>query len=200
VRRWRKLIVQVVVKLLLRILNPGSGPTHEISHSRLSDRAIVTRPVYPDEQQRELSHLCQVAHQVTKRISSGVVQPNDRARLVELADAIEAGPAATPHPRRQPRQSDERDDDEQPRALPRNAEHVMRAMAGLDVHLVATAEQIGEAMDPAVRRSTRRINEIVGALIEHQLAERPHGSRSGSRLTTSGRLAVSKLGKPPKIS
>lgn len=78
-------------------------------------------------------------------------------------------------------------------ALTNSQTRVLQALARVDGSRLLSSELIASEMDIAHRLSERTIGPIVQRLVALGLAERPEGTRSGARLTPSGRRLASKI-------
>lgn len=90
---------------------------------------------------------------------------------------------------------DERDEPaaDAPDPLTKNERAVLCAMALFDAAALVSNEEIIEAMDATTRLASRTVGPIVTRFIERGIAERPAGSRSGSRLLPHGRRLAMKF-------
>ena len=86
------------------------------------------------------------------------------------------------------------DDTEQlPPALTPNEQFVLITLERFDSSKLESVARISEAMAPSQRLSEETVRKIVNRLIELSLAERPEGTRSGVRLTRTGRRSAGKI-------
>lgn len=81
----------------------------------------------------------------------------------------------------------------QPPALTAAERLTLRTLGHFDAHILATAAEIHEAMDPHERLSEPTILAAIRKLATLNLAERPQGKRQGARLTIRGRRLASKV-------
>jgi len=81
----------------------------------------------------------------------------------------------------------------QPPALNECQRLTLTTMASFDPSDLVSARRVADAMDPMERLSPRTVTPAIRQLVKLQLAERPHGSRQGARLTIQGRKIASKI-------
>lgn len=148
----------------------------------------------PAQRQQQVSAPTDAASRAHGCMAAGESLKRQGAAARQIAALLTAAPA--PIPDAPPAQGAATADDDEATSAPaltKNERLVLVALARFDAAVLASIEDIHDAMDPAERLSLRAIGPAVNKLIANGLAERPEGDRQGARLTIKGRRLASKI-------